>query len=80
MKILPYIIGYGIVIYAVILTFTIQDAYKQFSQPANMVEVKQDNYTLWKLCLGGKTAAEEISADGSKIIRLPCQSEDINRL
>lgn len=45
------------------------------SQPAKMVPA--DNYTLWKLCPDGKTAAEEISADGSKIIVLPCDRADL---
>lgn len=32
-----------------------------------------EGYTLYKLCPDGKTAEQEISHDGSKIIHLGCQ-------
>jgi len=64
----------------IIGTYRISEIEDHISHPAKLVEVKQDNYTLWKLCPDGKTAAEEISADGTKIIRLPCDDGDINRL
>jgi hypothetical protein len=38
------------------------------SHETKMVE----GYTLWKLCPDGKTAMEEISNDGTKIITLDC--------
>jgi len=40
------------------------------------VEVRE-MYTLWKLCPDGKTAAEEINHDGTKIIKLPCDRTDL---
>lgn len=40
------------------------------------VEVRE-MYTLWKLCPDGKTAAEEINHNGTKIIKLPCREENL---
>ena len=40
------------------------------------VEVSE-MYTLWKLCPDGKTAADDINYDGTKIIKLPCDRADL---